>query len=100
MDLLKNQPRFQIRQQVLGAEAFVTMFLPTTTRALVLQKAAQEQSPPYHDVVVEERPVPALKDQEVLVRIAAVALNHRDVHITISMEGLVSDFHLVMDSQG
>jgi len=78
----------------------VTMFLPATTRTLVLQKAAQEQSPLYHDVVIEECPVPALTDQEVLIQIVAVAFNHRDVHIPIYVEGLISDFLLVMDSQG
>jgi hypothetical protein len=47
------------------------MDLPKTTRCLVLENAkeAQTDGPAYHDVVLAEREVPALKEGEVLVRI-------------------------------
>ncbi|KZO93070.1 NAD-binding protein [Calocera viscosa TUFC12733] len=59
------------------------MDVPTTTRCLVLKEAkdVQQGAPVYHDVVVDERKVPSLKNGEVLVRISAVAFNHRDVWI-------------------
>ena len=53
--------------------------LPWTTRALVVQKDAQERKPVYHDTEVVERPIPSLKQGEILVKIGAAAFNHRDV---------------------
>lgn len=53
--------------------------LPRTTRALVVQKDAQERKPVYHDTEVVERPIPSLKQGEILVKIGAAAFNHRDV---------------------
>ena len=52
---------------------------PTTTKALVLEKSAEDKAIIYHDARIVEFPVPPLKDSEVLVRIEAVAFNHRDV---------------------
>ncbi|KAF7291249.1 NAD(P)-binding protein [Mycena indigotica] len=52
------------------------MPLPATTRALVIRENA-----PYHDAVVERQPLRALRPGEVLVKIGAAALNHRDVWI-------------------
>lgn len=54
---------------------------PTTTKALVLEKSAEDKSPIYHDARIVERPIPPLKGSEILVRMEAVAFNHRDVGI-------------------
>lgn len=62
---------------------FVTMFSkmasPTTTKALVLEKSTEDKSPIYHDACIIDRPIPPLKGSEILVRMEAVAFNHRDV---------------------
>lgn len=55
--------------------------LPRTTRALVVQKDAQERKPVYHDTEVVERPIHSLKQGEILVKIGAAAFNHRDLWI-------------------
>ena len=33
----------------------------------------------YHGAVLETRPIPSLEDGEILVKMGAVAFNHRDV---------------------
>ena len=55
---------------------------PKETRCLVLKRTTSSPSEYYFDPVLETRPVPALKDGEVLVRLGAAALNHRDVHMS------------------
>ncbi|KAJ7087673.1 NAD-P-binding protein [Mycena belliarum] len=55
--------------------------IPRTTKALVLRKSPAERKPAYHDAIVEEQPIPALKPGEVLVKISAAAFNHRDLWI-------------------
>ncbi|KAJ8496183.1 hypothetical protein ONZ51_g1305 [Trametes cubensis] len=52
--------------------------IPKSTKALVLRKSTQATQPVYHNAVLEERPIPALKPGQVLVRIYAAAFNHRD----------------------
>ncbi|KAF8327217.1 uncharacterized protein EI90DRAFT_3225625 [Cantharellus anzutake] len=52
---------------------------PRETRSLVLKKKTTPSFGYHFDAVLETRPVPALKDGEVLVRIGAVSLNHRDL---------------------
>ena len=62
---------------------------PQTSKSLVVQKAsaaptsgwAAEQSrfPYKFDAVLVEKPIPELKSDEVLVKINAVAFNHKDV---------------------
>ncbi|KAJ7279681.1 hypothetical protein C8J57DRAFT_1448907 [Mycena rebaudengoi] len=54
---------------------------PTSTRAVTLQKAASARTPSYADAVLQDRPLPSLKQGEVLVKMAAAAFNHRDVWI-------------------
>ncbi|KAJ7473746.1 NAD-P-binding protein [Mycena galericulata] len=54
---------------------------PRITKALVLQKSSPARSPLYHDAVVEEQPIPALKSGEVLVKMSAVVFNHRELWI-------------------
>ncbi|TFY75749.1 hypothetical protein EWM64_g8262 [Hericium alpestre] len=67
--------------------------IPATTRALVVRQAAKKSKPVYHDATIEEKPIPSLKDGEVLVKINAAAFNHRDVrslsHIMIYGAGIV-----------
>jgi len=53
--------------------------LPETTRALVLRKSLIEKKPTYHDAVVEVQAIPTLKEGEILVKMAAVGFNRRDV---------------------
>jgi NADPH:quinone reductase-like Zn-dependent oxidoreductase len=60
------------------------MTVPQTTKALILQRSNVQQKPAYDEVVLVEKPIPSLKEGEVLVRMAAVALNHRDVSSTSS----------------
>jgi NADPH:quinone reductase-like Zn-dependent oxidoreductase len=60
------------------------MTIPETARALVLQRSDVEQKPAYDAVGLVEKPIPSLKQGEVLVKMTAVALNHRDVSPTSS----------------
>ena len=57
------------------------MALPQTCRALVLKKAkSDDNAPVYHDVVLESRSIDTnLRPGEILLKISAVAFNHRDV---------------------
>lgn len=55
--------------------------LPKETRALVVSKSLAETKPLYHDAMVEKRPIPTLQRGQVLVKMGAVAFNHRDVSI-------------------
>ncbi|THU80563.1 NAD-P-binding protein [Dendrothele bispora CBS 962.96] len=56
--------------------------IPQLTKAIIVQKStAPRGQPVYHDAVLESRPIPALKSGEILVKMGAVAFNHRDVWI-------------------
>lgn len=57
--------------------------LPSTTRALVLNKAPGAAAGTINDTTVKDRPVPQLKDGEVLVKIFAAAFNHREVRLHV-----------------
>ncbi|KAL1741651.1 hypothetical protein HDZ31DRAFT_44953 [Schizophyllum fasciatum] len=50
-----------------------------TTRSVVIQKQAGARKPVYHDAVVVERELPALRRGDVLVKMSAAAYNHREV---------------------
>ena len=52
---------------------------PTLLKALVLQPPSELRKPTINDVRIVERPVPALKRGEILVRINAAGFNHREV---------------------
>ncbi|KAG6810849.1 hypothetical protein H0H92_010064 [Tricholoma furcatifolium] len=58
-----------------------TTALPRFTKSVVVKKSPPQRTPLYHDAVIEEKPIPELKHGEVLVRMGAVAFNHRDVWI-------------------
>ena len=65
----------------------INMSLPQFSRALVLRpspaQVANKDSPVYHDVILERRSVDqTLLPDEVLVKVQAVAFNHRDVSLT------------------
>lgn len=58
--------------------------LPETTRALVLRKSLiEKKNPTYHDAVVEVQAIPTLKEGEILVKMAAVGFNRRDLWIRL-----------------
>ncbi|KAF7364142.1 putative zinc-type alcohol dehydrogenase-like protein YogA [Mycena sanguinolenta] len=59
--------------------------LPRTTKALVLRKSPPGRTPLFHDAVVQEQAIPPLKPGEVLVKMGAVAFNHRDLWIRKGM---------------
>ncbi|TFY67440.1 hypothetical protein EVG20_g3946 [Dentipellis fragilis] len=74
--------------------------VPTTTRALTLRKSTGRK-PVYHDVDLEERPIPVLKKGEVLVKVNAAGFNHRDVWIRKGMyPGIVFGSTLGGDAAG
>lgn len=53
--------------------------LPRSMRALVLKRGPPERKPVYHDALLEDKPIPVLKQGQVLVKIGAAAYNHREV---------------------
>ena len=53
--------------------------LPATTRALVVQESKEPRNTLYHDAALVERPLAQPKPGEVVVKIAAVGFNHKDV---------------------
>ncbi|KAJ6537738.1 hypothetical protein B0H19DRAFT_1003457 [Mycena capillaripes] len=55
--------------------------LPRVTKALILQKSPAGREPLFHDAVVQEQSIPALKPGEILVKMGAVAFNHRELWI-------------------
>lgn len=71
----------------------MTVRLPKETRALVVKKSPAERKPLYHDAVIEKRPIPVLQRGQVLVKMGAVAFNHRDVSIDLTISNRL-DFEL------
>lgn len=52
----------------------------STMKALILTKTPPvEGKGVYHDATIESIPLPELKDGQVLVKVSALAFNHRDV---------------------
>ncbi|OCB84202.1 NAD-binding protein [Sanghuangporus baumii] len=79
------------------------MSLPRTGRALVIKKAkVKPNASVYHDVVVENRSVePPLHPGEILVKVSAVAFNHRDLWIRKGLyPGIAFDSVLGSDAVG
>ncbi|KAJ3533647.1 hypothetical protein NM688_g7252 [Phlebia brevispora] len=75
--------------------------LPRVSRAVLLKRSPPERKPVYHDIVIEERPIPALKQGEVLVKIGAAAYNHRDLWIRKGQyPGIAFDTVLGADGAG
>lgn len=59
---------------------------PTTTKAVVVRKSNGKSNNGYvNEAVLETLPLPQLKSGEILVRINAVAFNHRDVRSGITI---------------
>lgn len=52
---------------------------PRSVKALILKRGPPERKPVYHDALLEDKPIPALKQGQILVKMGAVAYNHRDV---------------------
>ena len=63
----------------------MTVRLPKETRTLVLKKSPADRKPLYHDAVIEKRPMPTLQRGQILVKMGAVAFNHRDVGILLAL---------------
>ncbi|KAJ6537728.1 hypothetical protein B0H19DRAFT_1180732 [Mycena capillaripes] len=59
--------------------------LPRTTKALVVRKSPVGRKPLFHDAVVQEQSIPTLKPGEIIVKMDAVAFNHRDLWIRKGM---------------
>lgn len=55
--------------------------MPSRTKALVVRQSPPGRKPLFHDVVLEEQTIPKLKPGQVLVKMKAVAFNHRDVNV-------------------
>ncbi|ESK90854.1 zinc-containing alcohol dehydrogenase superfamily protein [Moniliophthora roreri MCA 2997] len=55
--------------------------IPQTTKAIVVQKGVDTSGETYHGAVLESRPLSKLKEGEIMVKMGAVAFNHRDVWI-------------------
>ena len=75
----------------------VTQQFPTSFEALVLQDQPKQQNKSlYNDVRIVERPIPALKPGEILVKINAAGFNHREVRSGINrkMGGRCGDLSL------
>lgn len=65
------------------------------TKALVLQNQSRPlRKPAHYDVRVVERPVPALRRGEVLVKINAAGFNHREVRAGHSLPSCWTSFRL------
>ena len=65
----------------------VTPRFPSSFKALVLQNQREQQKKSlYNDVRIVERPIPALKPGEILVKINAAGFNHREVCLGIHSE--------------
>lgn len=76
------------------------MTIPTSTKALVLRKSEPTSSKHvYHGIEVISRPIPALKDGEILVKVTAVAYNRRDLWIRLGQYPGIA-FDSVMGADG
>lgn len=53
--------------------------IPQRCKAIVLQSAANQRDQYKFDAVLEERDIPSLEDGQILVKIEAAGLNHREV---------------------
>ncbi len=75
----------------------VTHRFPSSFKALVLQNQREQQNKSlYNDARIVEKPIPALKPGEILVKINAAGFNHREVcsGIIRKMGGLCGDLSL------
>jgi hypothetical protein len=53
--------------------------LPSSFKALVLQKLLEQGESVYHDVRIVKRPIPAPKHGEILVKINGAGFNHGEL---------------------
>ncbi|KAM6500156.1 hypothetical protein JOM56_003170 [Amanita muscaria] len=61
------------------------MSVPHKTTAIVLQQSSPARNPVYHDAVLTTRPIPALKEGDILVKMTAASFNHRELWIRKGM---------------
>ena len=75
----ERKPGFYISDELIQF-SLMPMSLPAVSQALVLQNQSEPlRKPAHYDVRLVERPVPALRPGEVLVKINAAGFNHREV---------------------
>jgi hypothetical protein len=67
--------------------------LPTSTRALVLRKRDPVDGKVYHAAEIAERTLPALGPGQLLVRVAAVGFNRRDVRFNFGLNQVEQPTH-------
>ena len=72
--------------------AFGTMSVPSTHRALTVVERGDQATNKPGRVEVQERPVPALREDGVLVHVKSVALNPTDWKVIVSHQYLLLDF--------
>ncbi|CAA7271074.1 unnamed protein product [Cyclocybe aegerita] len=53
--------------------------IPSHTRTFTIQKAKSPKKPVYHDAILTEQPIQHPEDGQVLVKMGAVAFNHKDL---------------------
>jgi hypothetical protein len=75
--------------QEISIPALGTMSVPSTHRALTVVERGDQTTNKPGRVEVQERPVPALREDGVLVRVKSVALNPTDWKVIISHAFLV-----------
>ncbi|KAF8491049.1 hypothetical protein F5888DRAFT_1807678 [Russula emetica] len=80
----------------------VTHRFPSSFETLVLQNQRKQQNKSlYNDVRIVERPIPALKPGELLVKINAAGFNHRELWIQRGLyPGIVPGSTLGSDGAG
>ena len=76
----------------ISTPAFGTMSVPSTHRALTVVERGDQATNKPGRVEVQERPVPALREDGVLVHVKSVALNPTDWKVTLSHHHLSLDF--------
>lgn len=53
--------------------------LPTNTKVIIIEESKVPRKPLYHDASLIDRPLSPPKPGEVVVKMAAVGFNHKDV---------------------
>ena len=75
---------FKSSTQEISIPALGTMSVPSTHRALTVVERGDKATNKPGRVEVQERPVPALREDGVLVRVKSVALNPTDWKVILS----------------
>ena len=57
----------------------MSLKLPTNTKVIIIKESKVPRKPLYHDASLIDRPLSPPQPGEIIVKIAAVGLNHKDV---------------------